>query len=80
MAINKAFKYLEENIDKPLTLDIIKNYNSLIVTGLKSKYSGELRQTNVFINNTIYSPPDFRELERLVYNGLYEKEFKYRIF
>ncbi|MGL5749134.1 MAG: Fic family protein, partial [Paraclostridium sp.] len=65
---------LEENIDKPLTLEIIKNYNSLIVTGLKSKYSGDLRQTNVFINNTVYSPPDFRGLERLVDNGLKEIE------
>ncbi len=73
-AMNKAFKYLEENIDKPLTLEIIKNYNSLIVTGLKGKYSGDLRQTNVFINNTVYSPPDFRGLERLVDNGLKEIE------
>lgn len=71
-AMNKAFKYLEENIDKPLTLDIIKNYNSLIVTGLKSKYSGEIRQTNVFINNTLYTPPDFRNLERLVENAIEE--------
>lgn len=71
-AVNKALRFMEENHDKPLTRNMIETYNSIIVVGPKSKFSGEVRKTNVFINETTHKPPDFENLDRLFENSLFE--------
>lgn len=71
-AMNKALRFMEDNYDKPLTREIIEMYNYLVVVGSKSKFSGEVRRTNVFINGTAHRPPDFEGLSRLFENSLFE--------
>lgn len=71
-AMDRAIKYMEENFYKPLTRDIIEDYNYLVVIGYKKKYSGRIRQTDVVINGSVYKPPSFQMLDRLFDNMLSE--------
>lgn len=71
-AMDKALYFMQENIDKPISMDIICKYNELVVIGYKSKYSGSLRNTNVYINGSTYQPPDFNQLGRYSENLILE--------
>ncbi|MGL4949220.1 MAG: Fic family protein [Anaeroplasmataceae bacterium] len=71
-AMNKVMSFMEANITKPVTRELIETYNSMIVVGPKSRMSGRTRGTNVFINGSSYTPPDFQMLDRL-FNNIIEE-------
>lgn len=71
-AVDKCIKFMGENFHKPVNRELIEYYNSVVVTGVKSKYSGRVRTSNVFIRGAMYTPPDFTMLDRLFDNMMDE--------
>lgn len=67
-AMKKALDFLKNNYTAPLTKDHVFMYNFLVVIGVKKADAGRLRETNVWINGTLYTPPKFELLPRLFDN------------
>jgi fido (protein-threonine AMPylation protein) len=66
--MDKAIKYLLLNHSHALTKQHLYDYNSFVVVGSRKTYAGRLRETDVTIGGTRYSPPQFELLPRLFEN------------
>jgi hypothetical protein len=67
-AMKRALDYMKTVYRFPLTDKHLCAYNSLVVVGPKRVLSGELRETDVWINGTSYAPPKWELLPRLFSN------------
>lgn len=67
-AMKNALNLVLVNYKNPITSDIIELYNFTVVIGEKKRKAGRLRDTNVRISGTIYSPPSFDILPKIYKN------------